>query len=127
MMSFKHFQYAFANDLDPAAQRAGWERDIVPESRVLSRGGLGKAAKIDFSRPHPPLLLIGSEQDHIMPAAVNRRNHRRYRNAASITDYREFPGRSHYSVIAGPRWQEVADYALDWAVRVTESVPAPAR
>ena len=31
------------------------------------------------------------------------------------TDYKEFEGRSHYSVIGGEGWEEVADYALDWA------------
>ena len=38
LMSFPHFQYAFANGMDGEAQRAGWERDIVPESRRLARG-----------------------------------------------------------------------------------------
>jgi hypothetical protein len=31
-------------------------------------------------------------------------------------DYMEFEGRSHYSVIGGEGWEEVADYALEWAV-----------
>ena len=33
----------------------------------------------------------------------------------SIVDYKEFPGRSHFT-IGQPGWEEVADYALDWAV-----------
>jgi hypothetical protein len=32
-----------------------------------------------------------------------------------ITEYREFPDRSHWT-IAEPGWEEVADFALDWAV-----------
>ena len=33
----------------------------------------------------------------------------------SATDYKEFPGRSHYTV-GQEGWEEVAGYALDWAV-----------
>lgn len=51
-----------------------------------------------------------------MPASVNRANHRLYRYSTAITDYREFPGRSHYTV-GQDGWAEVADYALAWAVR----------
>ena len=31
-----------------------------------------------------------------------------------MTDYKEFEGRSHFTV-GQPGWEEVADYALDWA------------
>src|SRR5215212_9628810 len=34
----------------------------------------------------------------------------------SVTDYKEFPWRSHHSVIGGDGWEEIADYALEWAV-----------
>jgi hypothetical protein len=33
----------------------------------------------------------------------------------TVTEYHEFPGRSHWTC-GGPGWEEVADYALDWAV-----------
>jgi hypothetical protein len=32
----------------------------------------------------------------------------------SVTDYKEFPGRSDYTV-GQDGWEEVADYALEWA------------
>lgn len=115
-MTFRQFQYTFGNNLTEAEQRAGYDRDIVPESRRLARGGLSRAARVDFRRRRRPLLLIGGSEDTIMPAAINRRNYRRY-SGPSVTEYKEFPGRSHYSVIAGKGWEEVADYALDWALR----------
>ena len=121
MMSFKHFQYAFANDLSLAEQREAYERDMVPESRRLSRGGLTSTARVDFKRRHAPLLFIAGEKDRIMPAVLNRTNYRRYRASPSVTEFKEFAGRSHYSIIAGRGWEEVADYALDWAVRMTDS------
>jgi hypothetical protein len=69
------------------------------------------------------LLLIAGEKDNIMPASLNRRNYRSYKHSSSITEFKEFAGRDHYSVIGGKRWEEVADFALTWAKRVTASDP----
>ena len=49
-----------------------------------------------------------------MPASVTESNFKHYRNSSAITDYHEFPGRSHYTV-GEDGWEEVADYALEWA------------
>jgi pimeloyl-ACP methyl ester carboxylesterase len=117
LMSFRHFQYTFVNDLAPAEQRAAYDAHVVPESRRLARGGLSRAARVDFARPHAPLLLIAGEKDNIMPASLNRQNFERYRRSPSVTEFKEFPGRAHYSVLAGPGWEEVADFALAWSLR----------
>jgi pimeloyl-ACP methyl ester carboxylesterase len=119
LMSLKHWQYTFVNGLPLGEQRATYEQYVVPESRRLARGGLSSAARIDFKRPHAPLLFIAGEKDHIMPASLNRQNYRRYAKSGSITEFKEFPGRTHYTVIGGQGWQEVADYALGWATRMT--------
>jgi pimeloyl-ACP methyl ester carboxylesterase len=122
-MSFKHYQYAFANDQTLAEQRAGYDLDIVPESRRLARGALFPAARVDFKRPHAPLLFIAGEKDHLMPASLNRTNYERYkRKSSSLVEFKEFAGRGHYSIIGGKGWEEVADYALAWAQRVTGTV-----
>ena len=115
-MPFEHFQYTFANDLPLEEQRAGYDRDIVPESRRVARGALSRAARVDFRRPHAPLLMIAGEKDHIMPASLNRSNYKRYRKSPSRTEFKEFPGRAHYTIIAGRGWEEVADCALEWAI-----------
>lgn len=125
LMSFEHFQYTFVNGLPLAEQRAAYEREVVPESRRLARGGISGAARVDFARPHAPLLLIGGETDNIMPAELNRRNYRRYARSPSAAEYREFLGRNHYTIIAGRGWEEVGDFAVDWAARATGSVPVP--
>jgi hypothetical protein len=49
-----------------------------------------------------------------MPPAVNQSNVKHYRHTRSITDYKEFPGRSHY-IVGQDGWEEVADYAIEWA------------
>jgi pimeloyl-ACP methyl ester carboxylesterase len=62
-----------------------------------------------------PLLFIAGSEDNIMPPAVNQSNVKHYRHANTVTDYKEFPGRSHFTV-GQDGWEEVADYALEWAV-----------
>ena len=72
---------------------------------------------VDFkNEDRASLLFIGGSEDNILPPAVNQSNAKHYRHAKSPTDYKEFECRSHYSVIGGEGWEEVADYALEWAV-----------
>jgi len=60
-----------------------------------------------------PLLLIAASQDHLSPPSTVRANARAYRNSLATTEYREFPGRTHF-IIAQSGWQEVANFAIDW-------------
>ncbi|MGH3117822.1 MAG: alpha/beta hydrolase, partial [Gaiellales bacterium] len=39
----------------------------------------------------------------------------RHYESDTVTEIKEFPGRPHL-LPAAPGWEEVADYALDWAV-----------
>ncbi len=110
-MTFERFQYTFVNTLPVAEQRAAYERYVVPESRRVPRESL--TARIDFKQPHPPLLLIAGSADHLIPASLNKSNYARYRSSPSVTDFREFAGRTHF-IVGQPGWEEVADYALGW-------------
>jgi hypothetical protein len=49
-----------------------------------------------------------------VPATVDKQMAKRQSKSAALTEYREFPGRSHFT-IGQEGWEEVADYALDWA------------
>jgi pimeloyl-ACP methyl ester carboxylesterase len=70
---------------------------------------------VDFgNEERAPLLFIAGGEDNLMPPAVNQSNAKMYRNSSAVTDYHEFPGRSHYTV-REDGWEEVADYALEWA------------
>jgi pimeloyl-ACP methyl ester carboxylesterase len=115
LMSFKDWQYAFVNGMDEASQRETYEKYIIPESKTAVRGGLTNAAKIDFNKPHPPLLLMSGSIDHIVPASLNYRNYKSYKPNGSILDYKEFTGRNHF-VLGQPGWQENADYILNWMI-----------
>jgi len=114
LMSLDHFRYAFVNTLPADEQRRHWEEQVVPESRRLARGGLGRAARVDFRKVRPPLLLTAGQRDNIIPASLNRTNWRRYGRSPSGTDFHEFADRDHF--LLGTRgWEEVADHALRWA------------
>ncbi len=112
-MSFAHFQYAFVNTLPEDQQRAAYDRYVVPESRGVPTQSLTSVAHVDFKKPHAPLLITAGEDDHIIPASLNKSNYDRYASSGSVTDFKVFPGRDHF-VIGEPGWQEVADFVLDW-------------
>lgn len=124
-MTFEQFQYAWTHTLPLAEQRAAYEAVIVPESRRLYRSGLTKDAAIDFAKVRAPLLMIAGGKDHILPAALNRSNYERYAKSPSVTEFKLFPQHTHYTIVAGNYgWEEVADYAVDWATQVqTASAP----
>lgn len=120
LLSFEQFCYAFAHTLSPEEQRAAYDQHVVPESRRVGKGPTTDAARIDFSRARSPLLLIAGSDDHIIPASLNRANYRRYAASPAVTDFHEFPGRTHW-IIAQRGWEEVAQHALEWIEK------APAR
>jgi pimeloyl-ACP methyl ester carboxylesterase len=107
------WSYGFTNTLSPAEQRRSWEDHAVPESRRVGKGPTTDIAKIDFARARPPLLLIAGGADRTIPPELNRKNFARYAGP-SITEYKEFEGRDHYSVIGGEGWREVAEHAFAW-------------
>jgi alpha-beta hydrolase superfamily lysophospholipase len=121
----EQFHYAFTNTLSAADSREVYDRYHVPGAGgVLFEGALANlnpraATKVDFANPNrAPLLFVAGGADRIVPPAVNRENARRYRRSGALTAYREFPGRSHYTV-GQPGWEDVADYALAWALNPT--------
>jgi len=117
-MTFAQFQYAWTHTLLLAEQRKAYDSIIVPESRGLYCSDLTQDAKVDFAKPRAPLLMIAGAKDHILPASVTRTNYKAYKKSAGITELKEFPGHTHYTIVAGKGWEAVADYALDWAAKV---------
>lgn len=122
-LSPQKFNYAFTNSLDAAESKKVYDDLAVPgPAHVLWEGALAllnpnAASKINYrNNTRAPLLFIAGGADHLVPASINRANARKYRNSTAITDYREFPNRTHYTV-GQAGWEEVADFALDWANR----------
>lgn len=128
LFTFRQFWRVFANTVPEAEVRAAYENLVIPASgRAIFQAALanfmGNApTTVHFDRSsRPPLLLIGGEKDVIMPASLNRKNFRKYANSKAVTEFKEFPGRSHY-IIAEAGWQEVADHALRWAENAIASI-----
>jgi pimeloyl-ACP methyl ester carboxylesterase len=115
------FHYAFGNLLTEEESKAVYDRYAVPgPDHVLFQASFANfnphaATTVDFHNDdRAPLLLIAGGKDHIAPASVTKANFNLYRKSKAITDYKEFPDRSHYT-LGQDGWEEVADYALDWA------------
>lgn len=113
LLSFAQFQQSVANGLPLAEQRTTYDHLVAPESKQLIRDALSPLARVDFSRPHVPLLLLAGTDDRLMPPALNRANFRRYRHAASRTDYHELPGRCH-ALLGQPTWPADAELVRAW-------------
>ena len=120
LFGFRRFWRVFANTLPEADARAEYQRGVIPASgRAIVQAALSNLtpnspAAINFSNgQRGPLLIIGGEKDVIMPASLNRKNFRKYARSKAVTEFKVFPGRSHF-IIAEKGWQEVADYAIDW-------------
>ncbi|MEH0820993.1 MULTISPECIES: alpha/beta hydrolase [unclassified Micromonospora] len=118
------FRYAFGNTLTREESDRAWQRYAVPAAgHVLFEGAFANldphsAARVDNSRDdRAPLLLIAGGEDHVSPPALVKSNATLYRRSRAVTDYQEFPGRSHFTV-GEPGWEKVADRALDWAVEM---------
>ncbi len=113
LLTQDQFNYAFVHSLSEAEQKEIYDAHVVPESRLVGNGPTTDAAAIDFDRARLPLLLIAGEEDHIIPASLNFSNFQKYESSKSRTEFRMFPGRTHW--IAGQKgWEEVADFVLDW-------------
>ena len=109
----KWFHYTFCNTMTRVESDKVFEELVVPESRNIPRGTLKSFAKIDFKKPHNPLLIIAGEKDHIVPASLNRKNFNAYKDKNSVIEFKEFKGRGHF-ICGDKNWQEVADYAANW-------------
>jgi alpha-beta hydrolase superfamily lysophospholipase len=80
---------------------------------LVVRDAITSAAKIDFAKPHAPLLFVAGGQDNFIPASLNYSNFKKYRDVNSITDYKEFENANHF-VLGQPEWEEKAAYILNW-------------
>jgi pimeloyl-ACP methyl ester carboxylesterase len=120
-LTYPQFRYVFANNMNEEEARAAYERDAVPTpGRPFFEAAFApfnpkSPTRVNLRNPaRPPLLIIGGAEDHAVPAQLSRKNFALYKNSQAVTDYKEFPGRCHL-ILSQKGWQEVAEYALNWA------------
>jgi pimeloyl-ACP methyl ester carboxylesterase len=119
----EQFHYAFTNTLSEEESAQVYERYHIPTPGSWVWGGIlanlmpgHQDTWVNFeNNDRAPLLFIAGGEDHIMPASVNKSNAKRYEKSSALTAYKEFPGRSHFTV-GQDGWEEVANHALTWAI-----------
>src|SRR5262249_41057262 len=120
--TFDQWQYAFTNGWPEDEARRLYDRYPIPPpghafwARPLANLPPGHDDPyVNYENPaRPPLLFISGGEDHLFPPKVQASNVKHYK-AKSPTEAKVYEGRSHL-MPAQEGWEEVADYALDWAV-----------
>jgi pimeloyl-ACP methyl ester carboxylesterase len=117
----KQFHWCFTNALSSEESDAVYRRYYIPGSaRPFFQAGFANfnpnaKTKVNFSNPaRPPLLLATGTLDRIGPPSVNVSTFNQQRKAPSVTEHKEYPGRSHFPGQDG--WEELADDLLNWTV-----------
>jgi pimeloyl-ACP methyl ester carboxylesterase len=128
--TFEQWHYAFTNTFGEEESRALYERYHIPASGPIFWGSAlanihpGKDDNyVDYKNDaRAPLLFISGSEDHLMPPSIQQSNAKHYKSD-TITEVKEFEG--PHLLPAWQNWEEVADHALDWAVRhAAQSTPA---
>lgn len=114
------WKFAFGTTFTEERSRETYERYAIPGSGNLLWEGVLANFKpghqetwLDYKAERPPLLIISAADDTIMPTAVQKSNAKHYSDEL-VTEHIEFPG--PHLITAAENWQEVADYALNWAL-----------
>jgi pimeloyl-ACP methyl ester carboxylesterase len=119
-MSRAFFGRRFAQTLSKAEADAAYPRYIVPTAGKVYWDGIVEAAgQITWnSTMRPPLLLIAGGKDLIADASMTRAIYNKQKRASSATEFKLYPDRSHWTCM-DKGWEDVADFALGWALRHT--------
>jgi pimeloyl-ACP methyl ester carboxylesterase len=121
-LNHEQWHYAFTNTFSEEESRAVYERYAIPASGNIFWGSAlanlqpgHQDTWVDYHNDdRAPLLFISGSEDHLMPPSIQRSNAKHYKSD-TVTDLKEFEGRAHL-MPAQDGWEEVADYALSWAV-----------
>lgn len=116
----EQFHYAFTNDMTEEQSLEIFNRYAVPgPDHVLFQAAFANfnphaPTAVNFANANRgPLLFISGGHDHVSPRSVVEANYKLYGKSPAITDFKDFPGRTHYT-LGQDGWEEVGDYALGW-------------
>jgi dienelactone hydrolase len=123
MLTPEEFHYGFTNTLTLEESKPIYDRLAVPgPGRTLFEAAFANftphavTAVSRHNSSRAPLLFLANGKDHTVPSVSTRAAYRIQLKTGALTELKEYPDRSH-STFSQDGWEEVADYALDWAVR----------
>jgi pimeloyl-ACP methyl ester carboxylesterase len=131
-LTLEEFTYGFVNTFSPEEAAAAYERYAVPETgQIFYEAGF---ANFHFNPPtevhfknagRAPLLIVGAEKDHTVPASLARKQYEKYERSPASTDFLEFEGRPHL-LMSAEGWEEVAAAIDSWLDGVLDAPISPA-
>jgi pimeloyl-ACP methyl ester carboxylesterase len=123
-LTLEEFTYGFVNTFSAEDAAAAYERYAVPETgQIFYEAGfanfhLHAPTEVHFGNDdRAPLLIVGAEKDHTVPASLSRKQYEKYQGSAAQTDYLEFAGRPHL-MMAAEGWEEIAGGIETWVAGV---------
>ena len=115
-ISFEAFKASFANTAPAEQQKAAYEALVVPTSgRIFYQAASGVGAAVNPRRRKQPLLITVGEHDRTVTPFTAHQTYAIQKHSPAPTDFKLFPGRSHFLIAEEPGWREVAAFCLDWA------------
>ena len=119
-LTAQQFRRAFTSSLTESESLDTFKRYIVPApNRVLVQTAFANftrhtAITVNFRNDtRAPLLLVAGGKDRVASSSIVKANFELYRESKADTDYKEFPGQTHFSLL---RETKIADYVLGWAL-----------
>src|SRR4029078_5460757 len=120
--TLEQWHYAFTNTFSDEESKRLYERYHIPASGAIFWGSAlanihpgPDDSHVNYRNPdRAPLLFIAGRSDHLMPPSLQHSNAKHYKPANLVTEVKEFDG--PHLLPAWQGWEEVADYALDWAL-----------
>jgi pimeloyl-ACP methyl ester carboxylesterase len=123
-LTLEEFTYGFVNTFSPEDANAAYEKYAVPETgQIFYEAGfanfhLHPPTEVHFkSGERAPLLIVGADKDHTVPASLSHKQYKKYEKSNARTDYLEFAGRPHLMMVA-EGWEEIASAIDAWLVDV---------
>jgi hypothetical protein len=117
MMPFLKWKYTITNGMDCELQKQLFYKYAIPESKKIIRDVFKCRTKIDFKKPHPPLLFIAGAEDNMIRPSMNYNNYKKYGWGDSFTGYKKFRGRNHL-FFEHHQWKDEADFVVDWLQQI---------
>jgi pimeloyl-ACP methyl ester carboxylesterase len=117
----EQWKYAFTNTFSDEESLALYERYHIPASGAVFFGSILANVQpghqdtwVDYKNDdRAPLLFLSGSEDHLMPPSIQASNAKHYKSN-TVTEVKEFEG--PHLMPAQEGWEEIADYALDWAL-----------